>query len=161
MQSFVRALGSLVMLALIAALPGVAWSAERGEREAGRAVFHVTLDNPSALAVHLGVIERTREDLAARDTAPDLAVVFNGRAVRLLGPGQDGQAGGQDDVHRRIVATLGRLADQGVRLAVCGLAMDAFGVEPGTLLPGLDAVDNGYLPLMDYQRRGYSLIPVY
>jgi intracellular sulfur oxidation DsrE/DsrF family protein len=149
------------MLAFVAALPGAAWSADRGEREAGRAVFHVTLDNPAALAVHLGVIERTREDLAARDTGPDLAVVFTGRAVRHLGEAQDGQAGGQDDVHRRIAAALGRLADQGVRLEVCGLAMDAFGVDPGTLLPGLEAVENGYLPLMDYQRRGYSLIPVY
>lgn len=158
MGSSVRALGSLLMLVLVAALPGAGWSADVSDRGAGRAVFHVTLDNSSALAVHLGVIERTRDDLAARGTAPDLAVVFTGRAVRHLGTGQDGE---QDDVHRRIAATLGRLADQGVRLEVCGLAMDAFGVDPGTLLPGLEAVDNGYLPLMDYQRRGYSLIPVY
>ncbi|MGD2084353.1 MAG: DsrE family protein [Chromatiales bacterium] len=129
---------------------------------AAKAVFHVNIASPAKLAVHLGVIERTWKDLKARGSEPDLVVVFIGPSVRYLttAPG-DQIALEYEDVLKRIAASVGRLGGNGVRLEICGLAMQAFGVDPATVLPGLEAVDNGYLPVIDYQARGYSLVPVF
>ena len=52
-------------------------------------------------------------------------------------------------------------AQAGVTIQACGIAMKGMDVTPDMLIPGVQAVGNGYISVIGYQAKGYSLVPVY
>ena len=53
------------------------------------------------------------------------------------------------------------MVKSGIRLEICLVAAQVFGVDPGSVLPEIKQVGNGWISLIGYQARGYSLVPAY
>jgi intracellular sulfur oxidation DsrE/DsrF family protein len=53
------------------------------------------------------------------------------------------------------------MSKEGIKLEICMLAAQAFGVDAKSILPEFTRVNSGYISLIGYQGRGYSLVPIY
>jgi intracellular sulfur oxidation DsrE/DsrF family protein len=60
-----------------------------------------------------------------------------------------------------IAQTIREMAKDGIKLEVCDFAVKVFGVDPASILPEIKHVPNGWVSLIGYQARGYSLVPAY
>ena len=52
------------------------------------------------------------------------------------------------------------LAQRNIRLEAYGYALNLFGVEPEYLYAGIHAVGNSLNSLVEYQTKGYALVPI-
>ena len=52
------------------------------------------------------------------------------------------------------------MAKDGVSFEACLVAAKAFGIEPSSILPEIKQVGNGWISLIGYEAKGYSLVPV-
>jgi intracellular sulfur oxidation DsrE/DsrF family protein len=53
------------------------------------------------------------------------------------------------------------MSKEGIRFEICMVAVKVFGVEASSILPEIKQVHNGWISLIGYQAKGYSLVPVY
>lgn len=53
-----------------------------------------------------------------------------------------------------------QLKKDGVKMEVCLYAANVVGVDPSTILPEIDPVNNGFISTIGYQAQGYSLVRV-
>jgi intracellular sulfur oxidation DsrE/DsrF family protein len=53
------------------------------------------------------------------------------------------------------------MAKDRIKLEICDFASKVFGVDPASILPEIKHVPNGWVSVIGYQARGYSLVPVY
>ena len=89
---------------------------------------------------------------------PKVAVVFHGPVVKLLSSdrsGFDAKAIAEID---RFQATLREMKKEGVILEVCVYALKVLGVDPATVMPEIDQVDNGFISVAGYQAQGYAVV---
>lgn len=126
-----------------------------------KAVFDVRVGNPKAAAIHLNLIHETYRDLAAAGKEPDVRVVFSGPIVKLLSNDTGGFAE-EDKTHIEAVANAVKaLAKDGIGMEICLVAVNFFGVDPASVLPGIDHVKNGWISIIGYHSQGYALVPTY
>ena len=52
------------------------------------------------------------------------------------------------------------LLQHGVVIEQCSIAADMQDISHDDFLPGISIVDNGYISLIGYQARGFSVIPM-
>jgi intracellular sulfur oxidation DsrE/DsrF family protein len=53
------------------------------------------------------------------------------------------------------------MAEDGVTLEVCLVALDYYGVDADSVADDIHRVKNGWISSIGYQAKGYSLVPVY
>ena len=147
-------------LASAPALHADEYPALEGVRSA-HAVFDVRMADPEATAAHLNLIRQTFNDGALDDIDQDFKVVFIGPAVRLISTDRTGFDRAQRAHLDDIAQTVSGMAEDGIDLEICVVAAHAFDVDPETILPQISHVPNGFLSLIGYQERDYTLIPVY
>lgn len=128
----------------------------------GKGIFMISLDNPQKLALYMKVIGGTHDNFQRQGVRPDLKVVFIGASVRHLT--QSSLAKGEAASHE----TYGELARQteqlkakGVRLEVCAIATELFGIDNASLLKPLDVINDGFISAIGYQTQGYQLVPLF
>lgn len=127
-----------------------------------KAVFGFEIGNPQSALVHLQVIQQTFRDknLRAGKKKPEIAVVFYGPSVKLASVKRDAFAAADQKIVEEYAGTVAAMAKEGVKFEICLIAMRFAGVEPAALLPEIKPVGNGWISVIGYQARGYSLIPV-
>ena len=81
---------------------------------------------------------------------------MRGPTVRLLVRGRQGDKA----LHQKTVDLISDLAQRNIRLEACGYALNLFGVEPEDLYAGIHAVGNSLNSLVEYQTKGYALVPI-
>ena len=52
------------------------------------------------------------------------------------------------------------MTKDGITLEACLVAAKGFGVEPSSILPEIKQVGNGWISLIGYEAKGYSMVPV-
>ncbi len=52
------------------------------------------------------------------------------------------------------------MKNDGVKLEVCLYALKVLGVDPKTILPEVDKVGNGFISVVGYQAKGYSVVTI-
>jgi intracellular sulfur oxidation DsrE/DsrF family protein len=52
------------------------------------------------------------------------------------------------------------MAKDGVKFEICLIAVKYAGIEPSSILPEIKQVGNGWISVIGYQARGYSLVPI-
>lgn len=87
-----------------------------------------------------------------------VAVVFHGPAVALLSTNRQGLEPAEAKERDAFVTTLREMKKEGVRLEVCMYAVNVMGVSPGTLIPEVNQVANGFVSVAGYQRQGYAVV---
>lgn len=163
-----RPIAALLAGALLAPIPGLAAepaiddaAALQGVQE-GRGVFLLDFDSPRKTALYMEVIRGTHRRLERQGAEPDLVVVFIGPTVQHLTTEPPDEL---DMRHGEQLASIREsaraLADRGVRMEVCAVATDVFGVDNDSILPEMEVVGDGFVSLIGWQAQGYHLVPVF
>jgi intracellular sulfur oxidation DsrE/DsrF family protein len=121
----------------------------------GKGIFMVSLDNPQKMALYLKVIAGTHDNFTRQGVAPDLKVVFIGASVRHLTRTAAGSHGGE------LARQIDQLQTKGVRLEICAIATELFGIDNADLLKPLHVINDGFISAIGYQSQGYQLVPIY
>lgn len=127
-----------------------------------KAIFDYSQESPRMSNIILGAVKGAYEDEAVRalPEKPQIVIVFQGPAVKLITTDrsnfQEKDFGELDKLHEMIR----KLKKDGVKLEVCLYAANVAGVDPSTILPEVDRVNNGFISTIGYQDQGYSLVRV-
>ncbi len=161
-----KALGTAVILFLICtgfvAQPAALAGSETVSNAASvKAIFDVRTGLPLSAAKTLALIHQTYKDLKEGGKGPEFVVVFIGPSVKLISTDREGFSGSELKSLDAIAGTVAAMAKDGIRIEICLVAAKAFHVDPSSVLPGIQKVPNGWISLIDYQARGYALVPAY
>lgn len=127
-----------------------------------RAIFDYSQESPKMSNVILAAVKGAYDDEAVRalPEKPRIVIVFQGPAVKLITNDRSNFAekdfGELDKLHEMIR----QLKKDGVKLEVCLYAAAVVGVDPSTILPEIDRVNNGFISTIGYQDQGYALVRV-
>ncbi|MDT8334377.1 MAG: DsrE family protein [Desulfurivibrionaceae bacterium] len=107
-----------------------------------KAVFNVSLGSPAVANAVFWAVGNAYRDEAVRKLPkkPEVAVVFHGKAVKLLTidkAGFDKKEHGEID---KFQATLREMKKEGVTFEVCMYAVKVIGLDPTTVMPEIDKV---------------------
>lgn len=130
--------------------------------EKGKAVFLFDMGNANAVAMYLELVAGTHKRLTDYQVEPEFVIVFIGPTVQFLAAEPDEDLSFEFPQQlERIGKALTRLDELGVRLEVCAIACNVFGVDLDNLLPELQLVSDGFISLIGYQQQGYHLVPLF
>jgi len=151
-------------LAFVAATHGFAeeYEALKGLKSI-KAVFDVRISNPKSAALHLKLIHDTYKDknIMAVTKKPAFVVIFIGPSVKLISKNKEGFSPEEQKVLDEIANSISKMSKDGMKVEICLVAANIFGVDPGSVLPSIKHVPNGWVSLIGYEAKGYSLVPAY
>jgi len=126
------------------------------------AVFDVSLGTPAKANVVFGAVKMvyTDESTLALPEPPKIAIVFSGPAVNLITTHREGLSDDDLKALDTFAATLRQMKKDGVTLEVCDYALKVMGVDPASIMPEVDHVGNGFISIVGYQAKGYSLVTI-
>jgi len=127
-----------------------------------KAVFDFELGNPQSALMHLQVIHQTFKDknIWMSKKKPEVVVVFVGPSVKLVSKNRGGFSAEDQKILDEYAGALSAMTRDGIKFEICLIAAKAFGVEPSSIVPEIKQVGNGWISLIGYQAKGYSLVPV-
>lgn len=164
-RAFKITIGSVLLAAFLLVAAGTGFGEEypalKGVNPV-KAVFGFEIGNPQSALVHLQVIQQTFRDknIRAGKKKPEIVVVFYGPSVKLASRNRDAFAEADRKIIEEYAGTVAAMAKEGVKFEICLIAMKLLGVDPSTTLPEIRPVGNGWIAVIGYQARGYSLVPV-
>lgn len=126
-----------------------------------KAVFLIDVNNPGHVAHVLKVVGMTEAGLREQHVKPHLIVVFVGPDVAFLTRDRRGIGYMDERAVAAVQKEIGALRKSGVLVEACNIAMKGMDLTPNMLIPDVEAVGNGYISVIGYQAKGYSLVPVY
>lgn len=153
---------SVFMLAVVGSALAATYESLAGLKSV-KAIFDVRAASAKSAAMQLKLIHDTYKDKSIRAVSkkPSFIVAFMGPSVKLLSKDKQGVSVEDQKSMDEIAQTVQAMAKDGIKLEVCDFAANVFGVDPASMLPEIKHVPNGWISLIGYQARGYSLVPVY
>jgi uncharacterized protein len=127
-----------------------------------KAVFDFKLGNPQSALANLQVIHQTFKDknVWVSKKRPEIVVVFIGPSVKLVSKNKSGFTAEDQKILDEYASTLSAMTKDGIKFEICLIAAKLLGVDPSSILPEIKQVGNGWISLIGYQAKGYSLVPV-
>lgn len=127
-----------------------------------KAVFDFERGNPQGAVRGLQVIRQTYKDKNIRSITkkPDIVVIFIGPSVKLTSKKKEGFSAEDQKSLDEFASTISEMSKEGIKFEICLIAVQAFGVEPSSILPEIKQVGNGWISLIGLQAKGYAIIPV-
>ena len=136
-------------------------AALNGVRET-QSVFLIDFTNPKKTAFYLEVILGTHAGLVRQGVKPDMVLVFIGETVKYLSTEPDDLLAMEYGDELDSIAESARAFKQlGVRMEVCAVATQVFGVDNDTVLPEMEVVGDGFISLIGWQTQGHKLVPIF
>jgi intracellular sulfur oxidation DsrE/DsrF family protein len=128
-----------------------------------KAAFDVRTGNPAEAVLYLKLIHDTCRDknIMAVTKKPAAVVIFSGPSVKLISKKREGVSSEEQKQLDEIARTVSEMSKNGIKMEICLFAAKVFGVDPGSVLPGIKHVPNGWVSLIGYEAKGYSLVPAY
>lgn len=119
-------------------------------------------DTQNAL-IHIQLVHDTYKDKAIQGISekPDFVVVFMDVSVLLLSKNRENFSSKEKSRLAEMDKTISAMANDGIRLEVCMVAVNLLGVNPESITPEIHRVGNGWIASLGYQQKGYSLVPAY
>jgi intracellular sulfur oxidation DsrE/DsrF family protein len=168
-NKFYRSVRSLTVIALsLAALALASLPAAAGEYAALTgvkgldSVFDFSLASPEIAALMFPAVldVHQNQEVRALPAAPRSVIVFHGKAVKLLSTDRQGVEKKDMEAYDKVADFVRQFKKAGIKMEVCMYAMKVFGVDPATLLPGIDRVGNGFIAVLGYQAQGYAVVAI-
>ena len=157
----------LIIFCIGAALPALAEksiddaAALNGIKQAS-SVFLIDFTNPKKTAFYLDIIRGTHAGLVRQGVTPDMVLVFIGETVKYLSSEPDDLLAMEyGDELQSIAHSAAELKKLGVRMEVCAVATEVFGVDNDTILPEMEVVGDGFISLIGWQTQGHKLVPIF
>ncbi|MGC9456838.1 MAG: DsrE family protein [Halothiobacillaceae bacterium] len=130
--------------------------------EEARGVFLIDFTDPETTAFYLNIIRGTHANFVRQGLEPELVLVFIGPTVKFLTTDpSDDLAFNHTDALARIGDEIRELDRLGVRMEVCAVATEVFGIDNDSLHEGLEMTGDGFVSLIGWQTQGYKLIPLF
>ena len=127
-----------------------------------KAVFDYSQPAPKMSNIILGAVKGMYEEEAVK-ALPDktqLVIVFQGPAVKLITTDRSNFPEKDFAELDKLHAMIRQLKADGVTMEVCLYAANVVGVDPATILPEIDQVNNGFISTIGYQAQGYAMVRV-
>lgn len=128
--------------------------------EEAKGVFQIDFTEAEKTAFYLEIIRGTHANFERQGLDPQLVIVFIGPTVKFLTT-EAGEEVADPATLMRIESEVARLADLGVRLQVCAVATEVFGVDNDTLFDGLELTGDGFVAMIGWQAQGYHPITMF
>lgn len=160
-----RALPITIILLVLASvlLPAANAPAQEPEYAAmegvttARTVFDFRVGNPEVALAHLGLIHSMLDNPAMKGGGepPEIVVVFIGPSVNLVSTDKSAAAPG---ARTAIAEKISAMDADGVGFEICMTSAHGHDLSAGSILPEIVQVRNGWVSLIGYQQKGYSII---
>jgi len=125
-------------------------------------VFLIDFADVGKTAFYLKVIQGTHASFVKQGVKPDLVLVFIGKMVQFLTTEPSDELFIEHANELESIAnSVKSLHKAGVRMEVCAVATQVFGIDNNTILPGMDVVGDGFISLIGWQTQGYKLVPIF
>jgi intracellular sulfur oxidation DsrE/DsrF family protein len=151
---------AISLLCVVSTVSGEEYKSMKGIKSA-KAVFDVRISNPKSAALNLKIIHQTYKELVAMKKNPVSVLVFIGPSVKLISKNREGFPSEDQKSLDEIANTISAMSKDGINLEICLVAVKVFNVDPASVLPEVKRVGNGWISMIGYESRGYSLVPVY
>lgn len=156
---------AMILLIGYVLAPGITYSQESEalkDLKSVKAVIDFRTGDPKKALVYLTLIGDTFRDKNFRVATahPNFVVNFGGESVKLLAKDTKGYTPDEQKMISQIKDKVSALAKDGMKFEYCIYGGKIFGVEPANV-PGVRMVDNGWVTVIGYQAKGYSLMPAY
>jgi len=127
-----------------------------------KAVFDVSLGSPNVANTVFWAVKNVYEDKSVRALSkpPQVAVVFRGPAVKLISTNHKDFKDSDKEALDEFANKIRQMKKDGVKLEVCLYALKVLRVDPATILPEVDKVGNGFISVVGYQAKGYSVVTI-
>jgi intracellular sulfur oxidation DsrE/DsrF family protein len=128
-----------------------------------KAVFDVRIGDPKSAAAHLKLIHQTFKDESIKSVTdkPDFVIVFIGHAAKIVSKNREGYSPEEQKTLDQIAGTISEMSKDGIRMEICLFAAQALSVDASSILPEIKHVGNGWISVIAYQAKGYSLVAAY
>jgi intracellular sulfur oxidation DsrE/DsrF family protein len=128
-----------------------------------KAVFDFRVGNPKSALLQLDLLNQTFKDKGIRAAAekPEFVIVFIGPSVKLISSNREGFSAEDQKTLDEIAALISKMSKEGIKLEACMFAAKLLAVDPASILPEIEQVGNGWISLIGYQAKGYSIVPAY
>jgi intracellular sulfur oxidation DsrE/DsrF family protein len=153
---------SVFMLAAVGFASAATYESLAGMKSI-KAIFDVRAGNTKSAVMQLKLIHDTYKDKSIRAVSkkPSFIVVFAGPSVKLISKDKQGFSVEDQKLMDEIAQTVQAMDKDGIKLEVCDFAVKVFGGDAASILPEIKHVPNGWISLIGYQAKGYSLVPAY
>ncbi len=127
-----------------------------------KAVFDVSMGSPQKANLVFWAVRNVYDDKSVRalPEPPEVAVVFHGPAVKMISSNRDGVSDEEKKALDEFADLVRQMKQDGVKMEVCLYAAKVLGVDPGSILPEIDHVGNGFISVAGYQSQGYSVVAI-
>ena len=127
-----------------------------------KSVFLIDFNSPKKTAFYLDIIRGTHDRLQKQGVDSEMVLVFIGPTVQYLTTRPtDELALEYDEQLRAIASSAEQLKKRGVRMEVCAVATQVFGIDNTSILPSMDVVGDGFISLIGWQSQGHKLVPIF
>lgn len=126
------------------------------------AVFDYSQPSPKMSNIILGAVKGMYEEEAvtALPEKTQMVIVFQGPAVKLITTDRSNFPEKDFAELDKLHAMIRQLKADGVTMEVCLYAANVVGVDPATILPEIDQVNNGFISTIGYQAQGYAMVRI-
>lgn len=90
---------------------------------------------------------------------PKAVIVFHDAAVKFLSTERKGSKE-ENETLDKVAEMIRQIKKDGVRMEVCMYAVKVFGVNPDSIMPEIEKVENGWISVAGYQAQDYSLVAI-
>ena len=137
-------------------------AAALADLKVGKGVFLIDFNSPKKTAFYLDIIRGTHAGMRRQGVEPDFVLVFIGPTVAYMTtePSEELALEYGDEL-QSIADSVAALHELGVRMEVCAVACQVFGIDVDTVLPGMHVVGDGFISLIGWQSQGYKLVPIF
>jgi intracellular sulfur oxidation DsrE/DsrF family protein len=153
-------LGLMLIAGPLRAAPAVDDAAALAGMTEAKGVFQIDFTDAEKTAFYLEIIRGTHANFVRQGVEPDLVIVFIGPTVQFLST-QTGEEVADPATLMRIESEVAQLAELGVRLEVCAVATEVFGVANDSLFDGLELTGDGFVSMIGWQAQGYHPITLF
>ena len=130
--------------------------------ESIKTVVDFRKDKPQEVATYLNLIHQTYMGVKMNiNENTDFIIVFTGPVVKLLSINKDGFPSEEHETIDKIADNITAMAKDGIKMEICLYATQAFGIDSDSILPEIEQILNGWLSVIGYQAKQYSLLPIY
>lgn len=118
-------------------------------------VFDFRVGDPDVALGHLDLIHSMLDDpsMTREGKRPEIIVIFIGPSVNLISTDESASA-----TESTIAEKISAMKADGVKFEICMTTAHALDISADSILPEIVQVGNGWISLIGYQHRGYSMI---
>lgn len=127
-----------------------------------KAYFDVKVGEPAKLEKRLYLIDDTYRQLVKEGIKAEFIIGFRGEASYSVTKDDDYIFDDEDvEVKKKIYSWIKRFKTQGIVMEQCAISAGLYGIDPDDFVGEVEVVQNGYISIIAYQSKGYSLVPMH